>query len=686
MELRQRLGLWMLCGGAASIALGLLETAFTLVASPLSRGTWDAPLLALLGSWALFLICSLPLAALGALLEPRFAPRLACLLPTPPTLVSALTSALLVTLAAHVLHSQVDPARYEFLGPVRALADWLVAAVIFGLVLTTQAIARVTVPNDDALLARHLLALGIASLVFAAVALVHFGMSSVYSHRFDDGIAASALAALLLTIRLMIHRPLMLSQRTFVAMLVLPLIAGALASQNLTARYLLVTREPIAAASAGWLRRLVDIDRDGSAAVLLGGADCASFNGQVGPGQRETDAAEDRDCRPSLPAAVPTANPSSSGPWSSCLTALQGRQQPLDIVVVTLDALRADTFAAQMPPALREIAKDVAVFSRAYAPSPATYSSVPALFSGRTVSDLAQANALSKPVLAGENLVVRAFRSAGYRTIGVTLLNGAELGDGFDEFGGFAVDPPAPGGGKADFYSGALIHQATQRLVAAGNQPTFLWLHQTDTHAPYLPIERRVFAAPEGTDYEREAAYSLLRTTELMQRLLRQRGNDTVLVLTADHGEELSGNGRHGHGPELTEAVLRVPLLLRVPGCPGVTVSDPVSLLDIAPALLELGRSTPQHWSLLHAIAGAPRPLPVVAEGFVPGRVERAVIDGQYKLRVEVGSGGKVAFDLNADPNEAHNLYGSDPQITDRLDHAYDTWLNRHLSNQSRTR
>jgi arylsulfatase A-like enzyme len=677
LELRQRLGIWMVCGGATSIALGLLETTFTVITSPLARGSWAATLAALLCSFALFLSCSLPLATAGALLEPKLAPPFKRLLPAPPTLLAAWSSALLVTLAAHLLHSQVDPSRYEFLGPVRAVADWLLAAMTFGLALTTLALARILVPSDDVPLARRLFGFGIASLGVAAVALVHFEMSTVYSHRFDDGVAAFTLVALLLAARLMVFRPLVLSRRVLIATLALPFVTGALASQSLAARYLIVTREPVAAASAGWLRRLVDIDRDGSAATLLGGADCAAFDAEIGPGMRESEGTRDLDCRAHVAATSNTATVSAS-PWSVCLDALRTRAKPLDIVVLTLDALRADTFAAQMPPALREIAKDAAVFLRAYAPSPATYSSVPALFSGHTVSDLARANALSKPILIGENLVVRAFRSAGYRTIGVTLLNRAELGDGFDEFGGFAVDPPAPGGGKGDYYSGALAQQATQRLVSAGNQPTFLWLHQTDTHAPYVPIERNVFPKPEGTEYERAAAYALLRSTEFLQRLLRQRGDTTVVVVTADHGEELSGNGRHGHGPELTEAVLRVPLLLRVPGCPGVTISDPVSVLDVAPTLLELARSAPQPWSLLHTLAGNLRPIPVVAEGFVPGRVERAVIQGHYKLRVEVGSGGKVAFDLDADPNEAHNLYGSDAQISEQLDRAYDSWLSRH--------
>lgn len=676
-RLRQRLNPWALRAVGASAALAAAETCCTAVLSPLARGSWGLLLLSLLCSVALFLIYSLPLAILCALLAPRVAPRLPRRLLQAPVLFSALCSAVLGALAAHLLHSQVDPARFEFLGPIRSLANALMVAVIFGLVLGTHTLSNAWLSATNSALAQRLLGTSVAALGLGAVAVLHFGPATVYDHTFDGWVAAVALTSLLFASCLFAERTPTVSHTGVVALLAALLLAGGLATQSAPARYLLVTRAPVAAASARLLRNLVDFDHDGSAAAALGGADCAAFDAQTGPGMRETEPAVDRDCHPNLapsPATTPIA-----GPWSDCLSALQTRSKPLDIVILTFDALRADTFTAQMPPALRDIAKDAATFSNAYAPSPATYTSVPALFSGHTVSDLAQPNALSRPVIVAENLVVRAFRSANYRTIGVTLLNREELGDGFDEFGGFAVDPPAPGGGKADFYSGALTQQASQRIVAAGNQPVFLWLHQTDTHAPYIPIEHSVFPKPEGTDYERAAAYSLLRSTEFLQRVLRQRGDDTVLVVSADHGDELSGNGRHGHGPELTEAVLRVPLLLRVPGCPGVQVAQPVSLLDVAPALLELAHLAPPRWSLLRAIAGEPRSTPLVAEAFTGRNIERALIAGHHKLRVEVGSGGKVAFDLATDPHEAHNLYGVDRPLSEQLDHLYNQWLSRHL-------
>lgn len=677
-SLRQRLNPWALRAVAAATVLAAAETCCTAALSPLARGSWGLLLRSLLCSVALLLICSLPLAILCALLEPRIAPRLARLLPATPTLVSALCSAVLGALAAHLLHSQVDPARFEFLGPIRMLANALMVAVIFSLVLGTHKLASAWLSATNGAHVQRLLGTSVAAVGLGAVAVLHFGPATVYDHTFDGWVAALAVTSLLFASRLIAERTPTVSHKAVVALLTSLLIAGGLAAQSAPVRYLLVARAPVATANARLLRNLVDFDRDGSAATTLGGADCAAFDAQTGSGMRETDPAADHDCHPNL-VPSPAINP-VAGPWSDCLTALQTRNKPLDIVILTLDALRADTFAAQMPPALRDIAQDAATFSNAYAPSPATYTSVPALFSGHTVSDLAQPNALSKPVIVAENLVVRAFRAANYRTIGVTLLNREELGDGFDEFGGFAVDPPAPGGGKADFYAGALTQQASQRLTAAGNRPVFLWLHQTDTHAPYIPIERSVFPKPEGTDYERAAAYALLRSTEFLQRVLRQRGDDTVLVISADHGEELSGNGRHGHGPELTEAVLRVPLLLRVPGCPGVHITQPVSLLDVAPALLELAHLAPPRWSLLRAIAGEPRSTPLVAEAFTGSHIERALIAGHHKLRVEVRSGGKVAFNLATDPHEAHNLYGVDAQLTDQLDHLYNQWLSRHLS------
>jgi hypothetical protein len=69
----------------------------------------------------------------------------------------------------------------------------------------------------------------------------------------------------------------------------------------------------------------------------------------------------------------------------------------------------------------------------------------------------------------------------------------------------------------------------------------------------------------------------------------------------------------------------------------------------------------------------------VVAEALVPGRVERALILGQHKLRIDVGSGARVAFDLRTDPGETHNLYGKDAALSDNLDAAYDRWQSRNL-------
>ncbi|HTM43703.1 MAG TPA: sulfatase-like hydrolase/transferase [Polyangiaceae bacterium] len=669
---------WLLAGWLTSITVSLSEAICTAVLSPLARGSLGALTAALVASTGVLLVWSLPLALLCALLSSRFERMTSWMNVDARVIVASAKVAFIVALSGHLLYLQVDPTRYEFLSPVRLLATFglcliaLCAGVLFPLLLARVRMGLLDAPEAG----QWWLAALCATIALSTLAVLHFGPSTVYTRSLNSGATLLTLILLIFAHRAWTVRSPDLRGRTVSALLGGTLVLSGIASQSPSARLLVVTREPMAGSAVSWLQRLFDFDHDGSAPKFFWGDDCAAFDAAVGPGIRKN-LPTDQDCHPS--AIVAAAAPPTGGPWQQCVQALQDNPPPLNVVVLTIDALRADTFEAQVPPGMKQFLARSAVFTKAYAPSPTTYTSFPALYSGRTVSDLVQANALLGATLTSQNDVVRRFRDRGYRTVGVTLLKRDELGDGFKEFGGFSVDPPAPGGGKADFYSGALSAQALSHFNPTVSSPVFLWLHQTDVHAPYKSIERSVFPKPEGSDYERAAAYSLLRSSEFLERVLRQHGNDTVIVLSADHGEELGKNGRHGHGPELTEDVLRVPLVLYVPGCPGITVSHPVSALELGPALLKLTRlGASSNWSLLDSVNDA-RTEPIVAESFGGGRVERALIDGTYKLRVDVGSGGKVAFDLQRDPEELHNVYGGDSAISERLDADYDRWLSRHL-------
>ena len=139
---------------------------------------------------------------------------------------------------------------------------------------------------------------------------------------------------------------------------------------------------------------------------------------------------------------------------------------------------------------------------------------------------------------------------------------------------------------------------------------------------------------------------------------LREAGldDDTVVVFTADHGEMLGERGLW-YKMSFLEHSARVPLILRVPGRPGARVRQPVSLLDVAPTLLELSGAPAaedlEGASLLAAGARAA----VLAEYLAEGVAAPAVMvrRGDHKLIVCPGDPDQL-YDLAADPAELTNL------------------------------
>jgi hypothetical protein len=89
--------------------------------------------------------------------------------------------------------------------------------------------------------------------------------------------------------------------------------------------------------------------------------------------------------------------------------------------------------------------------------------------------------------------------------------------------------------------------------------------------------------------------------------------DETAIIITSDHGDEFFEHGGKGHGLTLYREVTQVPLILRVPGLrAGTIVTQPVSLIDLMPTILQLTGMTPpgeiDGVSLLPLIAGMPLP------------------------------------------------------------------------------
>ena len=226
------------------------------------------------------------------------------------------------------------------------------------------------------------------------------------------------------------------------------------------------------------------------------------------------------------------------------------------------------------------------------------------------------------------------------------------------------------------------------------DKPFFLFLHYWDVHTPYHAP--RKFRRYRGTDpvrvlrdrYEGAVRY----VDEQIGRLLgglHRRGclDDTLLIITSDHGESHTEHGIFFDHHGLYEPSIHVPLIMRLPGAlpRGQRVRGFVQHPDLVPTIMELvGRQSPDGHvdgaSLLPLARGekdALRPHVYCEESYV--QPKRALRDGRYKFITAVDGKGycrychkvhvgvEELYDLHRDPEETRDLADARPEIAERM-------------------
>lgn len=232
------------------------------------------------------------------------------------------------------------------------------------------------------------------------------------------------------------------------------------------------------------------------------------------------------------------------------------------------------------------------------------------------------------------------------------------------------------------------------------DKPFFLYVHTIDPHVPYRPphqflsmydpqpysgvvdfthdgelLEKIKVGQIRLNDrdrvrlqalYDGEISYHDVHFNSIIEGLTRRGLDDnTMVIVTADHGEEFWDHGSVGHGHSVYEELLHIPMFVRLPGVThGATrVSDMVGLVDVLPTILDaLGQPIPDDLaghSFLRSITGESQDAPRAAvSGFMEGWRTCAV--GRLKF-VQRSAERQILYDLNTDPHEQTDIASTHP-------------------------
>lgn len=410
------------------------------------------------------------------------------------------------------------------------------------------------------------------------------------------------------------------------------------------------------------------------------------------------------------------------------------------VFLIVVDTLRADSLSVYNPdkdtPSFARLASDSIVFERAISPSPWTKPSMVSIMTGLppTVHGVYRTRnrAIDELPMLAEHM-----RDAGYRTsvLGINeMISDPRQGlfQGFDDVNFFPWVPANRSVGESAlarilpryFRDWSDTQQLTDLAIdwvqTHANQPFFYWLHYFDPHLPYAPPRAMLKARqrPRGMGWVQENMVGIrigrfaprLEQREWLKALydaevklvdqhlgrflseLDRLGiyDDSLIVLTSDHGEEFWEHGGFEHGHSLYQELLWVPLFVKLPHSENRgRVSHRVTTQQIAPTVLDACRITPSiripgSVSLFEGLVQdeTQNSTPIFSTGTLYYEEKISVIFGDTKYISSPMSKREELYDLGQDPGERSSLVSESPA---KLEQAR-TILSKHRSDAKQLR
>lgn len=373
-----------------------------------------------------------------------------------------------------------------------------------------------------------------------------------------------------------------------------------------------------------------------------------------------------------------------------------------NVILISIDSLRADHlscygYARITSPHIDDLAKDALLFTNAFSATSWTLAAHRSLLT----STFAEANdfySIFDPIRSDQMTIAEVLRKVNYSTAG--FVSGPLLSRRFGFHRGFQLydDFTIRFASAKESHGGVTsphLHQSVQRWLRSNStKPFFLFLHYWDVHYDYTPpapynrmfdpeykgtmtaenfiYNKAINSEMDPKDlahivalYDGEIAFTDSYLGRLFDELKRLNlYDDSLIILTADHGDEFFEHGYKGHMRTLYDEVLHIPLIIKFPvnfkSKAGTRIHDVVSIVDIMPTILSyLGFTNPanvQKRSLMPRIQGNPAP----QNDYVYASLKNelfALRSNSSKLIQRSNLPQKEFYDLSEDPEEKDNIY-----------------------------
>lgn len=304
-----------------------------------------------------------------------------------------------------------------------------------------------------------------------------------------------------------------------------------------------------------------------------------------------------------------------------------------NVILLTIDALRPDHlscygYTRETSPHLDKFAADSLRFKQAYSTSSHTREAMPSILTGHySPNAISEDYSLARETIPGylaDTHVSGAFHSNPYLSRGY----------GFEqEFNKFdddmylgqnrylaliqrAIDKYVLNRGEYHARAENINRRSLEWIDSLGDRPFFLWNHYMDVHGPYNPPDGSPYSSVNLSNVEAQRLYHQINENEgdipqekrdlavdlydgeinyldaqlgdLFQAL-EQRGilEESLIIVTADHGDLFGEHGRYGHPRYVYPELTRIPMIIQAPEIEGGNVPGPASTIDILPTILD---------------------------------------------------------------------------------------------------